>query len=248
MISERELERRLERARQNPREEPGFFRCLLDATVYAHAPISDDRPGLRLIQFRHPDGFDALPFFTSEAKAIIAAGRTARIVTCTGRELFEMTRGAILMLNPNDGGAVLYPEEIETLLASGTVARVQKDEWEGGQILVGGPDQEPPWLIPLLKRTLRQLPSVQAAYLLRISRPSTPDRASLLIVLAVAPKGSERAARACLTSMQPSIQESPPNCAVNLTVFDPAHGIPDYVAGSGVEPFYIHEKAGGRES
>ena len=41
MISEAEVEALLERARLNP-EQPEFFRCLLDATVYAHAPISDD--------------------------------------------------------------------------------------------------------------------------------------------------------------------------------------------------------------
>src|SRR5690625_3896348 len=109
MISENELEERLERARGNPKEDQEFFRYLLEATVYAHAPISDDSEKFRLIQFKHPDGFDALPFFTSESKAAVAAGSSARIIACTGRELLEMTRGATLMLNPNDGGAVLYP-------------------------------------------------------------------------------------------------------------------------------------------
>ena len=65
MISEREFEHRLEQVRQNRELEPAFFRCLLDAVVYVHAPVSDDHPRLRLVQFRHPDGFDAIPFFTS---------------------------------------------------------------------------------------------------------------------------------------------------------------------------------------
>ena len=46
------------------------------------------------------------------------------------------------------------------------------------------------------------------------------------------------AVRACLTSMQGEIQRSPPELAIDLTVFDPAQGVPDFVAGSGVEPFY----------
>ncbi len=237
MISETELEARLEHARQNPEEEPEFFRCLLDATVYAHAPISDDRPGLRLIQFKHPDGFDALPFFTSEAKAAVAAGRTARIVTSTGRELFEMTRGAILMLNPNDGGSLLYPEEIWALLATGTMAPVRKETSDGSHVGVGVPDREPRWLVPVLTRTLTLLPPVQAAYLIQTSA-SNSESISLLIVLAVAKKDSERAARACLTAMQPSLLKSPPDYAIDLTVFDPAQGVPNYVADSGVEPFY----------
>ena len=56
-VSTAELERRLERARSHREEEPAFFRCLLDAWVYAHVPLSDDHPRVRLVQFRHPDGF-----------------------------------------------------------------------------------------------------------------------------------------------------------------------------------------------
>ena len=50
-------------------EERAFFKRLMDAIVYVHAPISDDAQTLRLVQFRHPDGFDAIPFFTSLDKA-----------------------------------------------------------------------------------------------------------------------------------------------------------------------------------
>ena len=125
-ISTAELERRLERARAYREEEPAFFRCLLDAWVYTHAPLSDEHPRVRLVQFRHPDGFDAIPFFTSETKARFAGRGVARTVKVTGRDLLEGTRGATLMLNPNDGGCVLYPEEVDALLRSGTVARVEK--------------------------------------------------------------------------------------------------------------------------
>ena len=40
--------------------------------------------------------------------------------------LFYRTQGATFMLNPNDCGCVLYPEEVDALLRSGTVARVEK--------------------------------------------------------------------------------------------------------------------------
>lgn len=49
MISEKELERRLELARQNRELEPAFFRCPLEARVYTHAPVSNDHPRLRLL-------------------------------------------------------------------------------------------------------------------------------------------------------------------------------------------------------
>lgn len=238
MISESELEQRLERARGNPEADQEFFECLLEATVYAHVPLSDDSRQLRLIQFRHPDGFDAVPFFTSEAKAAAAAGRSAKIVTFTGRGLLEVARGATLMLNPNDGGAVLYPEEVEVLLRTGTIAHLRKDRWPSGQIWFGSPDSIPTWLIPELTRTLKQQRSVTSAYVIQTAPEENKNDVSLLIVLGVAPHQAERAARACLSSMQREIQRSPPELAIDLTVFDPAKGIPEFVVGSGVEPFY----------
>ena len=79
-ISTAELERRLERARANREEEPAFFRCLLEAWVYTHALVSDDHARLQLLQFRHPDGFHAVPFFTSIKKARPPEGITAKVV------------------------------------------------------------------------------------------------------------------------------------------------------------------------
>ena len=170
MISERELERRLGLARRNRDLEPAFFRCLLDAVVYAHAPVSDDHPRLRLIQFKHPDGFYALPFFTSHAKALFAAGSTARLIKLTGRELFEGTPGATFMLNPNDGGCVLYPEEILALLRSGAVARVEKFDLDAEMpfLVLEGADP-PAWLVPALIALYEGLPFVEVAYLLKVA-------------------------------------------------------------------------------
>lgn len=238
MISESELEERLERARGNPAADQEFFRLLLEARVYAHVPISDDSAKFRLIQFRHPDGFDALPFFTSESKAATAAGRSARVVTFTGRELLEITRGATLMLNPNDGGAVLYPEEVESLLTTGNIAQLTKDLWPGGTAWFGAPDYLPSWLIPALTQTLKRQSPVMSAYVIQAAPEANKNDVSLLIVLGVAPAQAERAVRACLTSMQPEIQRSPPELAIDLTVFDPVQGVPDFVTESCVEAFY----------
>ncbi|MCF5965789.1 SseB family protein, partial [Xanthomonas perforans] len=114
--AEAALEASFERARDSAAEERAFFKRLMDAIVYVHAPVSDDARTLRLVQFRHPDGFDAIPFFTSLDKAQAASSAAVRILGVSGRELLTGTRGATLMLNPNDGGVVLYPEEVATLL------------------------------------------------------------------------------------------------------------------------------------
>ena len=193
-ISTVELERRLDRARTNREEEPAFFQCLLDAWVYAHALVSDDHARLRLLQFRHPDGFHAVPFFTSLEKARPPAGITAKIVPLLGRQFLELTRGATGMLNPNDGGCVLYPEEVDALLKTGTVARVEKIHVDDDFCFLVSDQVNPPfWLMPCLMGLYSQLSFVQVAYLLEAAPPHAPAERTLLIALGVAPEHAERA-------------------------------------------------------
>ena len=237
MISERELERRLELARQNRELEPAFFRCLLDAVVYAHAPLSDDHPQLRLIQFKHPDGFYALPFFTSRAKALAVAGSTARLVELTGRALFEGTPGATFMLNPNDGGCVLYPEEIAALLDSGTVARVEKFDLEADTPFLVMEEVNPPaWLLPMLMTLYEGLAFVEAAYLLEVAPPEHPAQHTFLIAIGVAPEHAERAARATIIALQSAATDA--DIPIDLTSFDPTQGLPGYLRHPGVERLF----------
>lgn len=44
----------------------------------------------------------------------------------TGRQLFELTHGATLMLNPNGTSCTLYSEEIAALLDRGDVAIIDQ--------------------------------------------------------------------------------------------------------------------------
>ncbi len=237
MISEREFEHRLEQVRQNRELEPAFFRCLLDAVVYVHAPVSDDHPRLRLVQFRHPDGFDAIPFFTSLEKARVPAGITAKIVPLRGRQFLELTQGATVMLNPNDGGCVLYPEEVSALLQGGTVARVEKLAFEvETPFLVMEEANAPVWLLVTLKALYEGLAFVDVAYALRVATPEHPDHPTYLIVIGVAPEHAERAARATITQVQSAVAEA--ELPLDLTVFDPAHGLPEYLSREGVERIF----------
>ncbi len=237
MISEMELERRMELARKNRDLEPAFFRCLLDAVVYAHAPASDDHPRLRLIQFRHPDGFFALPFFTSQAKALFAAGTAARLVSLTGRELFEGTPGATFMLNPNDGGCVLYPEEVAALLKSGMVGRVETFQLEAEMPFVVMEQANPPaWLMPALMGLYEGLPFVEVAYLVEVAPPEHPEQRTFLIAVGVAQAHAERTARATITLLQSIATKA--DLPLDLTSFDPAQGLPEYLRQPGAERFF----------
>jgi hypothetical protein len=237
-MSAERLERLLEQAREHREKEPAFLRALLEATVYAHAPRSDDHPRLRLVQFRHPDGFDVVPFFTSEAKARAAGQQAAvRIVTFTGRELFAGTPGATFMLNPNDGGCVLYPEEVDALLRTGTVARIEKLRTEDEHAFLVSPHADPPtWLAPTLVALYTKLSYVEAAFLLEVTPAQAPAERTWLVALAVAPEHAERAARATITAVQPLCAQA--EVALDITTFDPATGQPAYLSQPGVERFY----------
>lgn len=227
----------MERARGHREEEPAFFRCLLDAWVYAHVPLSDDHPGLRLIQFRHPDGFYAVPFFTSEGKAQFAGRGVVRTVKLTGRQLLAGTPGATFMLNPNDGGCVLYPEEVEALLKTGVVACIEKFYLDDDtSFLVSDQVDSPAWLMPNLVGLYAQLSLVMEAYLLEVAQPLAPTERTLLIVLGTSPEHAERVVRATITNIQALCVHN--EVALDITTFDPAEGLPAYLRRPGVKRIF----------
>lgn len=142
------------------------------------------------------------------------------------------------MLNPNDGGGcVLYPEEVKALLSTGMVARVEKIHLDDDTAFLVSDQAGPPvWLMPYLMGLYAQLSFVQAAYLLEVAPSHAPTERTLLIALGVAPELAERAVRATITDIQPLCARD--NVALDITVFDPAKGLPAYLKQRGVERFY----------
>lgn len=209
MISAATLHCLLTRAIQNSREEPAFFRALLEAKVYAHVPIHDPVSArFRFIQFNHPDtGQLMLPFFTDEPRARAATGSTARIVALRGHVFLEATLGATMMLNPNDEHCTLYPEEIATLLRTGRIARFEKTTiTEGHEPMIGPPTPAPAWLMDLLTLSLAALPFVEVAYLASMHAPDGKGPSSTLLALGTKPGTGERAVHAVVTAAQPACQ------------------------------------------
>ena len=241
-----QLERLLARATQDPREESAFFRALLKATVYAHSSSTDrldihaDR--IRFVQFPRPDnGQLVLPFFTDEKKASFAASSAVRILALKGRHLLELTRGATLMLNPNDTPCILYPEEVDALLRTGCIARIEKFTVEEGTApLVGPPMSDPPsWLIDALITALAKLPFIQLAYIAGLyKRTEEPRQTGFLIAIGGDQQDAERAIHAVTVFLQPLCQQHD-GPAVDMTHFDAAAGeVPEWVSTFSLAPFY----------
>lgn len=237
MVPLKQLERLMQLAVEDRREEAAFFRALLDAIVYAHAPLSDDSRRMRLIQFIRPDGLTVLPFFTDLAKAQFAARSAARIVELTGRQLLTITRGATLMLNPNDTHCTLYPEEVDALLTTGVVATMQQLELGGSQVAIGPPESRPAWVVEALTALFQRLPSVETAYMVEMWPPEDPTQVSLVIAIGVTPTEAERVTRAAIIQIQPRCEEL--DVAIDLTTFNPAAGLPEWLDYGHAEPFYL---------
>ena len=216
--------------------EPDFFRALLDATVYAHVPRTTRDDRLRFIQFITPDGLTVLPFFTDESQALTAAGSAATVMVLTGRQLLEWTRGATLMLNPNEVRCTLYPEEIAKLLDHGEMAIVERIDTDNQELWVGPVGEAPAWLIERLVVLYAGLDCVEAAYLACIGATKGSERRGLLVAIAVPKKNAERVARATTTELQLHCQAL--QVSVDLTAFEPGNP-PPWIEEGSFEPFYV---------
>jgi hypothetical protein len=250
------LERLMSRAIRNPQEESTFFRALMEATVYAHIPLGDrfdaqsDR--IRFVQFHRPDtGQVVLPFFTDEAKARLASQSTATVIALRGRLFLELTRGATLMLDPNDCRCTLYPEEVHALLRTGRIATINKFIVEEKTApRVGASHDDPAWLIDDVTTTLAKLPFVQVAYLAGLyDHSESPEQVGYVVALGGAAEHGERAVHAVITSLQPLCQTHS-SLAVDMTHFEMSK-IPDWITALALPPFYdrgwgerIHQATG----
>jgi len=210
------------------RTQKAFFRALLEATVYAHVPIEPAPRGqIRFIQFIRPDnGQTVLPFFSDREQAAAAAVGKARIVAMDGRRLFELTRGATLMLNPNHDRVALYPPEISALLEGRTLgffaAETLNAEEHVGVSLPSVPTEN---LTIVLRNLYEREPSVRAAYLAEVHRGVDQSDVFLLLTLVVTKGNDERMVQ--LTSLALSSLLPRMELPMTITCVLPDEGLPE---------------------
>lgn len=237
MITADELNQLLDASVASPDKEPEFFRALLDATLYVHTPLHDDSPRLRFVMFSHPiDHALTIPVFTDAAKADFAARGKVRIVSISGRLLFESTKGASLTINPNDTWCTIYPEEINDLLLTGNIAWIRKFEIEEDEAHTFRLEKVPAPLIKALRKSLPKLSDVKVAYVagVRWRQPNRPD--SLMIVLGGSAHGAEHEVRATTTMLHPVFDRL--NQAVDMQHFNGGDPTPDWIRALGLKPIY----------
>jgi len=172
----RELERLLEVAANDPAMRPEFIRCLLQSTIYALGEIegaphlSDHRTAtvpvgasVRLENWKRRDGSVAIPFFSSLVMLQRSIAKPSKYVAFNTRDLFELTAGAILVLNPHSPYSKEFlPDEIQHLLNPELSSHVLDRPMP---VKLGEPASYPHDLVNALVRCLKKYDTVKAAYI-----------------------------------------------------------------------------------
>lgn len=205
-----------------------FFKTLLDATVYAHVPAEPPPEGrVRFIQFVRPDNRQTvLPFFSDRQQAEVAAAGKVGIVAMAGRKLFELTRGATLMLNPNLDRVTLYPPEVSALLQGRTLGGIAKETLEAEEeVGVCLPSVPTDALVLALRGLYEREPSVRAAYLVEVHRGPDDSDVFLLLTVVVSTGHNERIVQ--LTTLEIDSLSPPSSLPVTMTCVLPDESLPD---------------------
>lgn len=175
--------------------ETAVFTALLDATVYAHVPRAISPVGtIRFVQFVRPDnGQRVLPFFSDSDQCTAAGSPSVLSIAMSGRKLFEMTRGATLMLNPNLDAVTLYPPEINALLQGQSLGSIIKYRMEEASTVdVGVPSVPTQDLERVLRELFQQEGTVEAAFLSEATSLQPDGNAHLILTILVPQAHQER--------------------------------------------------------
>ncbi len=182
-VAENDLERALMRATSDANARPEFYRQLLLSNltvigeVEGHAKGTGSLPGsgtltsgqnVRLTQIQS-GGRSGIPVFSSLTRLQTYARKEVPYLALNGRALFQMTKGALLVLNPGSQyGKELLPEEIANLIAP-VPQQVTIDA--PTDVLIGQPAVYPHALVDGLKSAFAARPDVLTAYLIQIAFP-----------------------------------------------------------------------------
>ena len=238
-----QLERMLAAAAQDSAERPAFAEALLASEVYVLgsldvptvAGVAQPGTNARLVHFSDVEG-QFVPFFTSEAairsSLAVRAGTSPSYLRFQCRELFEMTKGARLVLDPDSPyGKKYLPAEIESLLTDREPGLNRMVVRESTQIFTGAAANLPPELPATIARFFTQRPAVESA---RIGWIAYPDghQGYLMVVTT----SDREASMAGFGSVQ--INELTGGATLDVMVEAPGTAGPSL---SQVPPFYVRQ-------
>lgn len=164
---ENALEETLVRAGTDPLARPEFYRLLMETelVVLGRAePMAEGKLDLQIGQLRH-NGRDYLAVFSALSRLRSFSAKEEPHFTLGARPLFEATRGANFVLNPNAPyGKLLSALEIDYWLNPS--ARAQRKLRRASEVHLKDYAEPPRMLVDALRLLFRNRQAVQSAWLL----------------------------------------------------------------------------------
>jgi hypothetical protein len=166
-----ELDRLLARITREPAYGPSFFRALLHERVFALIPATEvisPEGRVRLIMWTGQDGSRIIPFFSNEEVLgrALAINLETQAIRLRGRVFLEASRGATVVLNPNEPlYCRLTPGEVALLLDTGSPNAPEPYQSPEGTHVGFTVPVEAHDLLNSLVLLLCQFPEVDRAYL-----------------------------------------------------------------------------------
>lgn len=241
------FEETLIKAATDPAERPQFYRELLEAEVLivrGGPPTGETgettlTEGMQLeIQQLDINGAPHIPFFSSLPRLESVLSFEAQYLGIKARDLFVMTRGEALVLNPgSDYGKQFSAEEIAALLDgslfdSGEEQRVRKPT----EVRIGAPAEYPTELVDSLTRFCAATHQIRRAYVAHYHNPEDGHPPHTLIAMEVTAGWDGIAADAGLVAQQCTVPHPP----VDFVRFTGRGDLDSYFAEN-CEPFYQDE-------
>lgn len=188
-----DLEKILHKAAADHSEAPAFYEELMESKVFvlgkpesnpAEGKFTLEEEQAVIIQHweRETDQSPVVPFFTSLQMLQQAIDTDEPYLELTTVDLFQLTMGAPLVLNPNsEFGMEFEPEDVAVLLDTDLMVNSQHILDEETEVLLGYADNVSEEFTALLTGFFTKYNEVEAAYLGTIQVPADDDKEHLMV-------------------------------------------------------------------
>ena len=162
------LDELLDKAATGPADRPAFFRRLMQSDVWVAGKKAHGASLVFDADYRQRlDGTPVIPFFTTETAFAEVTGGELPAVSLPVRELFAMTPGHTLCLNPSlKSSKVFTATEIHSLCSGqGSALGEVSIPAEGQTLLLSATDDAPALLTDSLKQLFSRYKPVRRAFI-----------------------------------------------------------------------------------